>query len=281
MHSHNSNGVLSPAAGFTLIEISVVLVIIGLIVGGILVGRDLIRGAEIRAQVTQIEKYNTALNAFKIKYNCMPGDCLASADFGLGAVANLANGNGVIDCDDGGVFPSAPMCGELSNFWVQLSAANLVDGHYTDALTVPTYPVPGVHSPPLKMKGMGLNGNPGGGVWLSSFNPFPGGMTKMDNWLLTTFTHMTGPNQTAGVYLPYETYMVDLKIDDGLPLAGIMQPVHWGFSVLFPALMKSSGHPDACIDDTVAPAIYNLAGGTLPTQYSLCAPMIRFSWYAP
>lgn len=43
-------------SGFTLIELSIVLVIIGLIVGGVLVGRDLIKAAEVRAQVSQIEK---------------------------------------------------------------------------------------------------------------------------------------------------------------------------------------------------------------------------------
>jgi prepilin-type N-terminal cleavage/methylation domain-containing protein len=49
------------ATGFTLIEMSIVLVIIGLIVGGVLVGQDLIRAAYIRAQITQIEKFNTAV----------------------------------------------------------------------------------------------------------------------------------------------------------------------------------------------------------------------------
>jgi prepilin-type N-terminal cleavage/methylation domain-containing protein len=46
--------------GFTLIEMAVVLVIIGLIVGGVLVGQDLIRSAGERAQITQIEKFNQA-----------------------------------------------------------------------------------------------------------------------------------------------------------------------------------------------------------------------------
>jgi prepilin-type N-terminal cleavage/methylation domain-containing protein len=45
--------------GFTLIELSIVLVIIGLIVGVILVGPDLIEAATIRSQISQIDKYNT------------------------------------------------------------------------------------------------------------------------------------------------------------------------------------------------------------------------------
>ena len=49
-------------SGFTLIELSIVLVIIGLIIGGILVGRDLINASAIRAQISQIDKYQQAAN---------------------------------------------------------------------------------------------------------------------------------------------------------------------------------------------------------------------------
>ena len=50
------------------------LVIIGLIVGGVLVGQDLIRAAETRAQITQFEKYQSAVNTFRGKFNAIPGD---------------------------------------------------------------------------------------------------------------------------------------------------------------------------------------------------------------
>ena len=61
-------------AAFTLIEISIVLVIIGLIVGGVLVGRDLIRSAELQTIITDKNKYITAVNTFRTKYNELPGD---------------------------------------------------------------------------------------------------------------------------------------------------------------------------------------------------------------
>lgn len=54
--------------GFMLIELSIALVVIGLIVGGVLVGQDLINAAAVRAQISQIEKYNTAVNTFREKY---------------------------------------------------------------------------------------------------------------------------------------------------------------------------------------------------------------------
>jgi prepilin-type N-terminal cleavage/methylation domain-containing protein len=48
-------------SGFTLIEMSMVMVIIGLVIGGILTGSDLINAATQRTQIAQIEKYNTAV----------------------------------------------------------------------------------------------------------------------------------------------------------------------------------------------------------------------------
>src|SRR6201999_1632157 len=87
--------------GFTLIELSIVLVIIGLIVGGVLVGQDLIRAAAVRAQISQIEKYQTAVNTFRGKYGGLPGDLSASsaAQFGFvsrGGSTGQGDGNGVI-----------------------------------------------------------------------------------------------------------------------------------------------------------------------------------------
>src|SRR5450432_727787 len=84
-HSNVQHSAASRAAesGFTLIELSIVLVIIGLIIGGVLVGQDLIKAAEIRGQITQIEKYNTAVNTFRGKYNCLPGDCVNATALGF------------------------------------------------------------------------------------------------------------------------------------------------------------------------------------------------------
>src|SRR5580658_3705227 len=76
-------------AGFTLIELSIVLVIIGLIVGGILTGQDLIKAAEQRATLAQIEKYNTAVNTFRNKFGGIPGDLPegSAVNFGLAAIS--------------------------------------------------------------------------------------------------------------------------------------------------------------------------------------------------
>jgi prepilin-type N-terminal cleavage/methylation domain-containing protein len=60
--------------GFTLVELSIVLVVVGLAIGGVLVGKDLIRAAEYRKFHSQIESYQLASNTFRVKYNAVPGD---------------------------------------------------------------------------------------------------------------------------------------------------------------------------------------------------------------
>jgi hypothetical protein len=65
----------SARTGFTLIELSILLVVIGLIVGGVLVGQDLIRSAGIRKTISELQKFQTAIATFKGKYDCLAGDC--------------------------------------------------------------------------------------------------------------------------------------------------------------------------------------------------------------
>ena len=66
---------MNQRSGFTLIELSIVLVIIGLIIGGVMVGQQLVHAAQIRQQAKQFELITSAVNTFKTKYNCLPGDC--------------------------------------------------------------------------------------------------------------------------------------------------------------------------------------------------------------
>jgi len=60
--------------GFTLIELSIVLVIIGLIIGGVITGREQISNAQVRKDIAQWDSYSAAANAYKMKYHYYPGD---------------------------------------------------------------------------------------------------------------------------------------------------------------------------------------------------------------
>lgn len=117
--------------GFTLIELSIVLVVIGLIVGGILVGQNLINAAAVRATVTQIEKYNTAANAFREKYGYLPGDIPdpTASSFGFqarGAGRGNGDGNGILEMAGSCCYGQGGNGGEQLVFWVDLSTARLI-----------------------------------------------------------------------------------------------------------------------------------------------------------
>jgi prepilin-type N-terminal cleavage/methylation domain-containing protein len=126
----------SHRGGFTLIELSIVLVIIGLVIGSVLVGQDLIRAAYVRAQISQIEKYNTATNTFYGKYGYLPGDITATAasQFGFTArsgAGGYGDGNGEIDGSDGGTDVYAwSQIGEPMYFWEDLSRSGLIEGNF-------------------------------------------------------------------------------------------------------------------------------------------------------
>ncbi|MDX2112833.1 MAG: prepilin-type N-terminal cleavage/methylation domain-containing protein [Alphaproteobacteria bacterium] len=113
----------SGKSGFTLIELSIVLVIIGLIVGGVLVGQDLIKAAELRATISQLEKYDAAVNTFRGKYNALPGDMNNAATFGF--VSATGNGDGFIAAttaaDAGNQFQY-----EAAAFFSHMADANLI-----------------------------------------------------------------------------------------------------------------------------------------------------------
>lgn len=88
-------------AGFTLVEIAVVLVIIGLILGGVLKGLVLIDNAKYKNFVKQIESYRAGVYTFQDTYRALPGDIGVITALDAGATAG--NGNGDIEgafCDD-------------------------------------------------------------------------------------------------------------------------------------------------------------------------------------
>ena len=92
---------LKKEKGFTLVELSIVLVIIGLIVGGVLVGQDLINAARIRAMVSQFEKIDAGGSTFQAKYGSRPGDISQSKVDAFGLSEDGGNGDGCGGCGGG------------------------------------------------------------------------------------------------------------------------------------------------------------------------------------
>ena len=224
---------LAHTRGFTLIEISVVLVVIGLIVGGILTGRDMIRAAEVRATISQIEKYNTAANTFRGKYGYLPGDIKDpdASQFGFaprGQYAGEGDGNGVIegvDTNSGDQnFGVQQGIGETTMFWVDLSAAHLIDGTFNTASST---------ADPGNITASGLNAfypaaKLGTGyiyVWSGGWVGLNTEMPNQDDGLnyfgLTGITEIRNTIAISQATLTVaQAYSIDSKIDDGLPQSG-------------------------------------------------------------
>jgi prepilin-type N-terminal cleavage/methylation domain-containing protein len=212
--------------GFTLIELSIVLVVIGLVVGGVLVGQDLIRAAYVRAQISQIEKYNTAVNTFYGKYQALPGDLngsVASA-FGFAARGSLSgqgDGNGLLEANGNGqLCGRSQASGETGLFWEDLTNANgmnlnLVEGSFS-GISATTYPASGMpqqYFPPAKI---------GGGNYIYVYS-YAGGCTICGNFFgLSAVAWIGGGGVLAsspGLTVK-QAYDIDKKIDDGFPLSG-------------------------------------------------------------
>jgi prepilin-type N-terminal cleavage/methylation domain-containing protein len=111
--------------GFTLVELAIVLVIIGLIVGGVLVGRDLIHNAELRNIANQEQKFVVAVHTFHLKYGGLPGDITNATSYW--STATNGDGNGQV----GSYSSSDPSAPESFFFWQELANAGLIEGNYS------------------------------------------------------------------------------------------------------------------------------------------------------
>ena len=116
-------------SGFTLIEVAIVLVIIGLLVAGIIKGQELMTGARVRSVVQQLDGSRAAYMGFMDRYRQPPGDfALAAANItgvstACGAAGNPGGGNGDSRIDTAG--------GEFILAWEHLSKAGFLNGSYT------------------------------------------------------------------------------------------------------------------------------------------------------
>ena len=111
-------------SGFTLVEIAIVLVIIGLILGGVLKGQALIENAKYKNFSKQIDSVRAAVLTFQDQYKAMPGDILNVS--ALNSAATAGNGNGMIA---GGACDAAT--DESCLVWSHLRYAGLIAGDPT------------------------------------------------------------------------------------------------------------------------------------------------------
>lgn len=212
--------------GFSLVELSIVLVILGLLVGGVLTGQSLIRAAELRSVSTEFAKYQAAVNTFRDKYFQLPGDMNNATSFWGAAHATPATclttvGTGTQTCNgdgDGLLDPAAAASqyGEIFTFWQYLANAGLIEGAYTGRSGPSNDGQFGGNIPRAKMSNSGWAIYYWGTFPVSDLEYFEGAYNN--SLMFGTKT----PNALAGfpALRPEEAWNIDVKMDDGLPANG-------------------------------------------------------------
>jgi prepilin-type N-terminal cleavage/methylation domain-containing protein len=233
MNTHHYTHSCRALRAFTLIELSIVLVILGLLAGGVLGGQSLIRAAQLRNVTKEYEAYHTAIRAFKDKYFMLPGDMNNATQFwGQAASCGGASALATATCDgngDGLINAGGPSK-EPGSAWKQLSNAGLVEGsfngNYPQAMNPPGWACASTASCPASkfqqivwnLRSAALSGN--------SYFTYPEGY---GNALFTGQINLASAN-TAKVLTVREAWNIDTKIDDGKPAAGSVVIGHCGIS---------------------------------------------------
>jgi len=174
--------------GFTLVEIAIVLVIIGLLLGGVLKGREMITNAKIKRIENDFAGVSAAIYAYQDRYGVLPGDDPAAVSrfSGTWTAADNGNGNGNI----GGGWNSTNNASESRKIWKHLRGAGLIAG--------PVDSTSGSYQQPSNSFG-GLVG-----VDLSLYN-------------------LSGHNIVFGEIPGDMAQIIEARGDDGVPSAGSIQ----------------------------------------------------------
>lgn len=247
----------SRSSGFTLVELAIVLVIIGLLAGGVLVGRDMIRAAELQSLLADHRSFLSAVTTFHDRYRALPGDMPNATAFwgtaggtGTGAACfnveststATCNGNndGVVNYPAGATGADVWRWGERFAAAKHLANATLISGTYTgrtDSTTAAFTLTAGKNVPPAKLAG---------GYWEIIYSTTSAGTP---NFWPNTFGHNTTPSSTLWSPLtPGEAYSLDTKADDGKPATGTIN-----------ALPPAHADPDCTSSDDSSVAIYLIA----------------------
>jgi len=223
-------------AGFTLLELSIVLVIIGLLIGGIFVGQSLIHTAQLNAVVSEFNRYQTSVQNFKMQYQALPGDMTNATSFwgsagGTGSddACSLASTSGSLaTCNgngDGTIQAENGTYGELFWFWKHLANAKMIEGSFTGSATsngTANTATPGVNIPQSRYSPFGWNAY-NGAAWANRL--YSAGIFATDygqgNLLILGAAPGVWLSASAVAAIPVkDVWSIDKKIDDGKPAQG-------------------------------------------------------------
>jgi len=191
--------------GFTLVELAIGLVIIGLMTGVYITAQQMIHAAEMNKIVTDVQAYRQAISSFQEKYAALPGD-MPDADVMwsecVDEASNPCNGNG-----DGGIVAQPVDMHESFRAWQHLALSRMIKGQYTGQLgTGDDTIIPGENMPEASLtRGVySLTSTYALVLLLGALDPD----STADHW----------PNEA--VLSPVDAMRIDEKIDDSHPDSG-------------------------------------------------------------
>lgn len=198
-------------AGFTLVELAIVMIIIGLLIGGILKGQELVANAQVTATIAQIKGIDGALSTFRDKYSALPGD-MVDPNVRLRDCADDCDTdgdrNGRIDEPALGEAPDGDEEGLVA--FRHMAAADLITGVRIDGGVFF-----GEALPEAKM---------GGGFWLgytadgTAEGIDPAEVMRAGHYLV--FSGLVEDVGSDGGITAAQAGQVDRKMDDGDPVGG-------------------------------------------------------------
>jgi len=200
--------------GFTLLEVSMVIVIISLIMGSIVFATSLIRNAEMQNIYGEMEGHLTAIKTFQDKYQALPGD-FSSASSIFSGVSN-GNGNGIIN---------SSMSTEPFYAWKHLLAAKLIEAYFSGwcpggGMCLFEYCIPGTNIPTSQIATAGWSlkyvASSSADLLYTAGDTIPGHVL----WFGGTCFNEGSDDKQMPVITPEEADLIDQKFDDGLPGTG-------------------------------------------------------------
>lgn len=212
--------------GFTLVELSIVIVIIGLIVAGITAGKSMVRQAKIRAVMNDMTKYETSIRTFSLQYNGLPGDLPTAYNYwgaNCAASAGLCNGDG----DRHVTTSTTANDNEPYRMWQHLTLSGILPGNYTGVAVGGSGDQcsPGINAPAHNLAG--------GGCWHIDWQTVWSAQNIPDSNVLIIGNIYADPGAAALPYWPYGTSFtpaeasgIDTKMDDGKPYSGYWIGAH-------------------------------------------------------
>jgi prepilin-type N-terminal cleavage/methylation domain-containing protein len=208
--------------GFTLIEIAVVLVIIGLLLGGVLKGQELINSAKVKNLATDFRNIPVFIYTYQDRFKALPGDDANAATHinGTNATTTATLGNGIIN----GTWNDTTTASEAFVFWQHVRLAGLLSGS-TDT-TSSTY-----------LPNNAANGKVG---VQSGTAVVANALIKDSNNAAIRGTYLICSDNIAGKFVK----PLDITLDDGNTAGGMMMAVPMGSPV------STSATATAAIDES-------------------------------